>query len=137
MEDAHLLVVNHHLYFSDLSLRDDHAAILPAHDVVVFDEAHTLEDVATDHLGASVSEAQVRYYLDGLWSRKSKGLLAQEAYASARDAVELARHAGEEFWKRVALLAIDSRQDTIKLTAPGMVDNALSPLLLRLHRPSR
>jgi ATP-dependent DNA helicase DinG len=129
METAHLLVVNHHLYFSDLSLRDEHAAILPAHDVVVFDEAHTLEDVATDHLGASISEAQVRYYLDGLWSRKGKGLFAQEPYAAAREAVEHARLANEDFWKRVALLAIDTRQDTVKLTAPGMVDNPLSPAL--------
>jgi ATP-dependent DNA helicase DinG len=129
MEDAHLLVVNHHLYFSDLSLRADHAAILPAHDIVVFDEAHTLEDVATDHLGADLSEAQVRYYLDGLWSRKGKGLLADERFALARSAVELARHASEGFWKSVVALAGDSTQDTIKLAAPNAVENPLSPAL--------
>ncbi len=134
MADAHLLVVNHHLYFSDLSLRDEHAAILPAHQVVVFDEAHTLEDVATDHLGASISESQVRYYLDGLWSRKSRGLFADDAYAFARELVDQARAASEDFWKRIALLAIDTRQDTLPLTAANMVENALSPALDELGR---
>jgi ATP-dependent DNA helicase DinG len=134
MADAHILVVNHHLYFSDLSLRDEHAAILPAHQVVVFDEAHTLEDVATDHLGASISEAQVRFYLDGLWSAKHRGLMADESYAFARTLVEGARAMSEEFWKRVALLAIDTRQDTVPLTAPGMVENLLSPALDELAR---
>jgi len=128
MEEADLLVVNHHLYFSDLSLREEHAAILPPHQVVVFDEAHTLEDVATDHLGVSITEAQVRFFLDGLWNRKGKGLLGQDAYQNAREVVEDARIAGENFWKQVALLVTDGN-DTIKLTAPHMIDNNLSPAL--------
>ncbi len=128
MEGAHLLIVNHHLYFSDLSLRDEHAAILPAHDVVVFDEAHTLEDVATDHLGTSISEAQVRYWLDGLWSRKGKGLLAQEPYAFAREQAEHAREMSEHFWKNVAQLP-GANSDTIPLVGAGVVDNPLSPAL--------
>ena len=128
MEEADLLVVNHHLYFSDLSLREEHAAILPPHQVVVFDEAHTLEDVATDHLGVSITEAQVRFFLDGLWNRKGKGLLGQDAYQAARDVVEDARMAGEIFWKQVALLVTDGN-DIIKLTAPHMIDNNLSPAL--------
>ncbi|MBA3710580.1 MAG: helicase, partial [Planctomycetes bacterium] len=129
MEGAHLLIVNHHLYFSDLGLREDFAGILPPHDVVVFDEAHTLEDVATDHLGSSVSEAQVRFFIDGLWSRKSKGLLADDRFAFAREAAEYARAQNEEFWKAVALLAGDSTEDTFKLATPHQVDNTLSPAL--------
>jgi ATP-dependent DNA helicase DinG len=128
MEDAQLLVVNHHLYFSDISLRDEHAAILPPHDVIVFDEAHSLEDVATDHLGVSFTEAQIRYFLDGLWNKKSKGLLANDAYHSAREAVEYAREANEQFWKSVALL-MNEGDDTKKLTAPHMIENVLSPAL--------
>jgi ATP-dependent DNA helicase DinG len=129
MEDAHILVVNHHLYFSDLALRDDHAGILPAHPIVVFDEAHTLEDVATDHLGVSVSEAQVRVFLDGLWSRKGRGLFADERWAMGRGVVERAREANELFWKEVALLAIDRAEETMRLTAPHQVENGLSPAL--------
>ena len=129
MEGAHLLVVNHHLYFSDLSLRDEHAGILPAHDIIIFDEAHTLEDVATDHLGTSISEAQVRFWLDGLWSIKSKGLLATPGYESAQESVEYARHANQNFWKDVALLGIDRKEETLRLTSPNQVANPLSPAL--------
>ncbi len=128
IEQADLLIVNHHLYFSDVSLRDEHAGILPKHDVVVFDEAHGLEDVATDHLGTTVSDAQVRFYLDGLWSRREKGLLANDVFGFAREAVNAARNAAEQFFHQVALLAGDGAEDTIPL-AKNVVENVLSPAL--------
>src|SRR5262249_43330967 len=58
---ADLVVVNHHLYFADLALRAQHpgAAILPDHDAVIFDEAHALEEVATEHFGVAVSSARL------------------------------------------------------------------------------
>jgi len=57
---ADVLVVNHHLLFSDLSLRivtDNftQSAALPAYRRLILDEAHNVEDAATSHLGASVS----------------------------------------------------------------------------------
>jgi ATP-dependent DNA helicase DinG len=56
-EQAQLVLVNHHLYFADRALRASHpgAKVLPDHDAVIFDEAHQLEDVATEHFGARVS----------------------------------------------------------------------------------
>ena len=132
LEDADLLIVNHHLYFSDLALRGDHAAILPSHEVVIFDEAHGLEDVATAHLGSTVSEAQVRFYLDGLWSRKLKGLLSSEAVAFAREAVEQARTAAEGFWREVTLLPGDGGEDSVPLSKDSRLDNILSPALDRV-----
>ncbi|MEO8551253.1 MAG: ATP-dependent DNA helicase, partial [Kofleriaceae bacterium] len=56
-EKADLILVNHHLYFADRSLRASSpgARVLPDHDAVIFDEAHQLEDVATEHFGARVS----------------------------------------------------------------------------------
>ena len=56
-ERAQLILVNHHLYFADRVLRAAHpgARVLPDHDAVIFDEAHQLEDVATEHFGARVS----------------------------------------------------------------------------------
>ncbi len=63
VQHAQLLVVNHALFFSDLALRRERASILPDYDAVIFDEAHTLEAVASDHLGASVSSGQVDYLL--------------------------------------------------------------------------
>ena len=56
-EKAELILVNHHLYFADRALRAaaPGARVLPDHDAVIFDEAHQLEDVATEHFGARVS----------------------------------------------------------------------------------
>ncbi len=52
---AELIIVNHHLFFADATLRDAGARVLPDFDAVVFDEAHALEDVATEHFGVSFS----------------------------------------------------------------------------------
>ena len=43
VQNAQILIVNHALFFSDLALRRAGASILPDYDVVIFDEAHTLE----------------------------------------------------------------------------------------------
>src|SRR4029077_16709734 len=62
-EQAQIVVVNHHLFLADLALRSGprgaHASVLPAYDAVVFDEAHQIEDVATDFFGKRVSSARV------------------------------------------------------------------------------
>ena len=60
MQNAQILIVNHALFFSDLALRREGASILPDYDVVMFDEAHSLESVAGDHLGLSVSSGAGR-----------------------------------------------------------------------------
>lgn len=74
--NADLLVVNHALFFSDLALRREGAKLLPDYNVVVFDEAHTVEAVAGDHLGLSVSSGQIDYLLHKLYNdRTNKGLL--------------------------------------------------------------
>ena len=55
-QEADLIVVNHHLFFADLSLRQEGVAeILPEYDAVIFDEAHHLEGVATSFFGIHVS----------------------------------------------------------------------------------
>jgi ATP-dependent DNA helicase DinG len=62
-EEAQLVVVNHHLFFADLALRagsrGDYASVLPAYDAVIFDEAHEVEDIATDFFGVRLSNARV------------------------------------------------------------------------------
>ncbi|MFZ0968527.1 MAG: helicase C-terminal domain-containing protein [Candidatus Acidiferrales bacterium] len=55
-QDADLIIVNHHLFFADLAIRqDDFGSILPEYAAVIFDEAHEIEDVASDYFGRSVS----------------------------------------------------------------------------------
>ena len=57
---ARLLIVNHHLFFSDLALRrEGHGEVLPRYESVIFDEAHHLESVATNFFGFSFSHFQL------------------------------------------------------------------------------
>jgi len=55
-QEADLIIVNHHLFFADLALKqDDFGRILPEYSAVVFDEAHEIEDVASDYFGRQIS----------------------------------------------------------------------------------
>lgn len=53
---ADIIIVNHHLFFADLALKqDDFGSILPDYAAVVFDEAHEIEEVASDYFSQQVS----------------------------------------------------------------------------------
>jgi ATP-dependent DNA helicase DinG len=60
--ESDIVIVNHHLFFADLSLKDDNyeGGILPEYHAVVFDEAHEIEDVAGQYFGVSVSNYQLQ-----------------------------------------------------------------------------
>jgi ATP-dependent DNA helicase DinG len=76
---ADVVILNHTLFFTLLGGVDEEmeGGILFKNDFVIFDEAHTMESVASRHVGLSVSSGQVRYSLNRLWNPKTeKGLLA-------------------------------------------------------------
>lgn len=55
-----IIIVNHHLFFADLAVKEnDFASIIPDYEAVVFDEAHELEDVAGQYFGLSVSNFMI------------------------------------------------------------------------------
>jgi ATP-dependent DNA helicase DinG len=60
--ESDIVIVNHHLFFADLSLKDEkyEGGILPEYHAVVFDEAHEIEDVAGQYFGVSVSNYQLQ-----------------------------------------------------------------------------
>ncbi|GHU15322.1 ATP-dependent DNA helicase-like protein [Betaproteobacteria bacterium] len=79
--EADLVVVNHHLFFADVMLRDEGVAeLLPACNTVIFDEAHQLPEVASLFFGENVSTSQV---IDLVRDSKAEGL------AAARDCLDL------------------------------------------------
>jgi len=58
--DADIVVINHHLYFSDLALKKDgFGELLPAADVLIFDEAHQLPDIAGNFYGDQITLRQI------------------------------------------------------------------------------
>jgi ATP-dependent DNA helicase DinG len=60
--ESDIVIVNHHLFFADLSIKDENyeGGILPEYHAVVFDEAHEIEDVAGQYFGVSVSNYRVQ-----------------------------------------------------------------------------
>ncbi len=60
-EEAQILIVNHHLFFADLSLQILNSySIFPPYDIVIFDEAHQLAEIATHNLSLGFSERGFR-----------------------------------------------------------------------------
>jgi ATP-dependent DNA helicase DinG len=104
--DADVVVVNHHLFFADLALRsssagDAGAAVLPRYDAVIFDEAHTVEEVATEHFGAQLSSFRVAELArDALKHAHKKS----ELLHAGGIAGQLARD-GRDFFERALSLA--------------------------------
>jgi ATP-dependent DNA helicase DinG len=115
-ERARLVVVNHHLFFADLALRGPHPGrVLPDYDAVIFDEAHQLEDIATEFFGMRISRRRLeRLVADAERALRAAGasdpLFGGSSALGSVSAVEVAadaffhaltQHAGRD--ERVAL----------------------------------
>ncbi|MBX6352847.1 MAG: DEAD/DEAH box helicase [Thermoflavifilum sp.] len=88
-QSADVVITNHSLVLSDI--RADHR-VLPKYDQLILDEAHHLEQAATDHLGESVEAARVHSTLGRLVREgRTPGLLAdmETVFSGHRDAVKL------------------------------------------------
>ncbi len=98
--EADLVVVNHHLLCADLAVKDtSYGAVIPEYDTLILDEAHLLEDVATQYFGIQVSSHRVEDLCrDVERELKASRLDAREVHAEL-DAV---RHRAETFFKTVA-----------------------------------
>ena len=130
---GNLLVVNHALFFSDLALRRVGAGLLPDYDAVIFDEAHTLEDVAADHLGLSVSQGGVEYLLNQILSpRSNKGVLATHGDSESFVRVEAARQASERFFLSVHSWHAAKGRGSGRVRQPDVVPDVLSEELTKL-----
>lgn len=137
-ERASILIANHALLASDLVLRRDGASVLPDYDLLVIDEAHTFDQVAADHLGASVSSVQVMHLLSGLFNdRTGKGLVATLGLHAQRDAVISASRVADQFFQAIADWQRTRGRSNGRLIRPDPVPNALSPALRNLAEQLR
>jgi ATP-dependent DNA helicase DinG len=143
-EAAEIVVVNTHLYAAHLASDGN---VLPPHTAVVFDEAHTLEDVAAEHLGIKVTRGSVDYLLNRLYSsRNGRGLLALFGTKESLQQVVSTRAAAERFFGEVhKWLAAQPRpqqpnrnaapgSDAVRVNEQHIVEDTLSEELLKLAR---
>ncbi len=87
--ESDVVVVNHHLFFADLALRrTERAELLPPADIVVFDEAHHLEEVAASWFGLQVSSWRVAELLRDAVAFLERENAASEALRTACSAAQ-------------------------------------------------
>ena len=105
MHEADILVVNHHLLFSDLAIRqnDPSVGILPDYDYLIIDEAHHLEATATHHTSLEISNTKVKWFLDSLHNQRNEsGTATRFNSTDLIGAVEQAREQANLFFETVA-----------------------------------
>src|SRR5205823_2647457 len=146
MSGAQVLVVNHALFFSDLALRRSGASLLPKYKVAILDEAHTVEDVAADHLGLQVTRGQAEWLLNKLYHDRrgrAHGLLVLHGSEPAMRLVYETRASADQFFAAVhdwlTRQSKPGRQrqapagsEAVRVREPGIVPDILSEPLLRL-----
>lgn len=134
MHEADLLVANHHLLFSDVALRRAGAGFLPDVAALVMDEAHTVEDTASEHLGIRLSPYAFEYWLRRLFNPETgKGLLGYlRAGPAAQTVTRLWAAVAELFHEvpRAAGLGAHESQKTV--AGPLTVETEVPELLKEL-----
>ncbi len=137
VNEARMLIINHHLFFSNLAMHEDQKAVLPEYDVIVFDEAHNIENVATGHMGTDVSNRGIRYLLELLFNpKKQKGFLLTIGDEASMEWVELIRRQADSFFKGIKNY-FDERNlygesDSLRIRTKNFVDNQLAAPLFKL-----
>jgi ATP-dependent DNA helicase DinG len=117
MAKADILVVNHHMLFSDLAIKKETGnfsslAVLPAYERVIVDEAHNVEDSATEYFGTDVTRLGVLALIGRfirIEHRQERGLLPYIKLKLVQRALSLTKDEVEE--------------------AIGLIDNSLLPAL--------
>jgi ATP-dependent DNA helicase DinG len=149
-QGARLLIVNHALFFSDLAVRraNNGFGLLPKYKVVIFDEAHTLEDVAAEHLGLQVTRGQIERALNRLYvdrRGRAHGLFTLYGDAESLRQVVTARALADQFFASVLSWRaaqqtrrpagrVASGGESLRVRERGIVPNLLSAVLEELAK---
>ncbi|MBO5683669.1 MAG: ATP-dependent DNA helicase [Akkermansia sp.] len=142
VQEAQVVVLNHTLFFGLLSLADEMMTVEPEgppgfifpNDFVILDEAHTIENVAANQLGLSLSEAEMKYELLRLYNPVThKGSMRHNASPTVLQLIEEAQAAvGEFFTATRADCQLEAHHGTVRLRQPEWTENLLSPVLRQL-----
>ena len=137
-ESARILVLNHSLFFNFLAGAEgslEERGYLFHNDFVIFDEAHTLENVAARHLGLEISHGSLRYLLHRLFHpRTQKGIVAALHSGEAMKLVLEAEEESDLFFDRLERSLDFKRSKELRLREPGIAENSLDLPLARLYR---
>ena len=132
---AQILVTNHHLFFANLV---NEGRVLPDFDAVVFDEAQTLEDVATSYFGIEISNFKVKFLFDSILNPKTgKGLITRlfkpsdKTVTTISKKIDEARQASDLFFTEISE-KYGTGSKTTRIRKKGVINNYLNKPLSNL-----
>ena len=133
VEKANVVVVNHTLFFSLLDSsaeeqgEDDMGYIFP-NDFAIFDEAHTLEEVAANQLGLRLSQSSLRFDISRLYNpRNKKGLLKQLRSGRGIEAAEDLLDRAQDFFDELGeVIEFGQYAKEARVREADIVDNSLA-----------
>ncbi|KJJ83489.1 helicase [Candidatus Omnitrophus magneticus] len=133
--ESDILVVNHSLFFTNLA---SEGRVLPNFHAVVFDEAHTLENVASSHLGVEISNTAIDFLFNSIYNeRTNKGFLPKFENLSAPLTADIkmilkeTRSANKNFWGEIEKL-FGTTSDTKRIYGKNIVSDSLTKPLSSL-----
>jgi ATP-dependent DNA helicase DinG len=141
---ADIVVTNHALFFTDLAYGEEGSKLLPQFGAVILDEAHTIEDVASECFGLNISRNSLNFFLDRLYHPKRKrGLLRRVGAEGDKTFQEILTHLSnvhreaELFFDGVFQWAKRDAPENLRIREAGFVQNNISDPLLSLSESLR
>jgi len=121
---ADVVVVNHHLFFADVMLKDEGMGeLLPACNTIIFDEAHQLPEVAGLFFGDSVSTTQI---IDLARDTRNEGIVSAKDYPPLQEAAQALDKAARDL--RLAVKGENQRLSAARVESEAEFGEALQGL---------
>jgi len=142
-DKADIIVANHALLFTDLklkSMQDAETSLLPEYGALIFDEAHTLENCAANHLGIKISKSGFIYQMNKLFNPKySNGLLMRsgEMHTDVRHSADDVHKASEKFFAQVKERLTGLNIEEQRIRKPGEIKDTITISLNKLQHELR
>jgi ATP-dependent DNA helicase DinG len=140
LKDMDIIIVNHHLFFANLLAFNN---ILPKKDeeteeIIIFDEAHNLEDVIYQWFGQELSNTQIKFLCKQIYNlKKQRGLitklhsLPESLKQNIIDSIVSILECNEEFFAQINLKLLQDKPEA-RIFLPNIVENTLTPQLSKL-----
>jgi len=135
-----VIIINHHLFFTlfDGLKKKDSDGYLYNNDFVIFDEAHTIENIAASNIVPSVSREMIKYYLLKLYNdKKKKGLLLKYPALHILPVIQNLLDLNEHFFSLIRRRFFKHPADadpqlTVRIFEKNMFENMLTAELINL-----
>ena len=127
---ADVVIINHALFFTLFAMQESDEFFLYKDDFVIFDEAHTLEQVAGVGTGKTLSRAQVLYAIHRLYHPKTKrGMFARLRAKRYRSLCEKAEFSTEAFFDEIrdTVRNLSNSSSTLRIRSPFFVNDSVTP----------